>query len=64
LIVSPVRVVTMMCEFVPRILDCRSSLKPVMMPSVAIRAATPMVTPIMEMSVLNEMVRLRRLARR
>ena len=61
---SPVLLVTMICEFVPRILACKSSLKPVMIPSVAIKAATPIVTPAIEINVLKEMVRLRRFARR
>ena len=53
-----------MCAVVPRILDCTSSLNPVMIPTVPIKAATPSVIPAIETMVLKEMVRLRRFARR
>jgi hypothetical protein len=41
-----------------------SSLKPVMIPTVPINAATPKVIPVTETNVFNEMVRFRRLARK
>src|SRR5512138_3234437 len=54
----------MMWAVVPRILACMSSLNPVMMPTVPIKAATPRVIPVTDTNVFSEMVRLRRLARR
>src|SRR5689334_24328219 len=54
----------MICAVVPRILAWMSSLKPVMMPTVPIKAATPSVIPVTETKVFKEMVRFRRLARR
>jgi hypothetical protein len=53
-----------MWDVVPRIFACKSSLKPVMIPSVPIKAATPNVMPATETNVFSEMVRWRRLARR
>src|SRR6476660_3368861 len=61
---SFVRSCTMMCAVVPKILECRYSLKPVMIPTVPIKAATPKVMPVTETTVFREIVRLRRLARR
>src|SRR6476619_2101943 len=61
---SFVRSCTMMCAVVPKIFACMSSLKPVMMPTVPIKAATPKVIPVTETTVFREIVRLRRLARR
>ena len=55
---------TMMWAVVPKILACMSSLNPVMMPTVPIKAATPKVMPVTETKVFREIVRLRRLARR
>ena len=54
----------MIWAVVPRIFAWMSSLKPVMMPTVPIKAATPRVMPVTETNVLSEIVRLRRFARK
>src|SRR6476646_8097472 len=61
---SFMRSCTMMWAVVPKILACMSSLKPVMMPTVPVKAATPKVMPVTETIVFREIVRLRRFARR